>query len=345
MSRLSKIIPIIIIFAFILGGCQAISTPSVTKTPQLIQATIAPIPSATSSSQKTHDILPTFTQEVTQIIPTLSSTPSSLQAKFPKACQDELSNDFTKISPDGDWLAESCFSNGTMQVSNQHGTKFFVVNSQDYVGDPNYPELIGSVRPVHWTVDTHFVYFTVTPEQWNDGGNLSLGSFSPSLYRMDINNGQISKILTGTFYHSFSPTDRRLIEVQEYKHPIKLIVHDLKTGLSEIIIPENNIKYSQVARVIWSPDGLKFVFVAAFGWEYGDEVNEPIIQALIVVDLGDLSQRIIISKIPDFIEPISWGENNMIVYKITNYEDRYKITTYAYDYQNQKIAILPTSAP
>lgn len=277
------------------------------------------------------------------LVPT--STPSGPKAYYSKACQDEFSNKHTKISPDGIWLAESCSSDGIMQVSNHDGSKKFVVNSMDFFSDPLFPELIGSVTPVHWTKDSQFIYFTVTPEQWNDGGFLALDSFAPLLGQINIQNGETSRIFSGTVYHSFSPTDRRLIEVQQFEHPIKLIVHDLKTGSSQMLLPENNSKYSQAAKVVWSPDGLKFIFVAAFGGEYGDEVEEPIVQSLILVDLNDLSQQTIISEIPNFIEPISWDGNDDIVYRIMNYDDTYQIKTYTYNYQNKQTTSLPTTTP
>ena len=333
------------------SGCQAVTALPTTETSQpIIQSTITLSPSLTPVLPTvlltgTPDIRTTLTPTIKQEIASPSPTPFLLKTKFSDACQDQYYDEYTKISPDGSWLAESCFSNGTMQVSNQDGTKIFVVDSKDYFSDPNFPELTGSVKPVHWTNDNHFIYFTVTPEQWNDGGFLALDSFAPLLGRMNIENGETSQILFGTFYHTFSPTDRRLIEVQQFEHPIKLIVHDLKTGLSQTLIPDNNSKYSQAARVVWSPDGLKFVFVAAFGGEYGDEVNEPNIQSLILVDSESFSQRIIISETSDFIEPISWDENDVILYQIMKYEDRYQITTYTYDYQTEEITILPTVTP
>lgn len=351
MKSHSQILQATIIFALIMSGCSTVSSP-MPKTPQEVAqpiiesspfATLSLLP--TSNPTDTLVVQKTFTPKATQTPPPPSPTQFLLKTKFPKACQDEYYEDYTKISPDGSWLAESCFSNGTMQVSNQDGTKMFVVNSKDYFSDPYFPELTGSVTPAHWTNDSHFIYFTVTPEQWNDGAYLSLDSFAPLLCRMDIEKGEITQILWGTFYHSFSPTDHLLIEVQEFEHPVKLIVHDLKTGLSQTLIPDNNPKYGQAVRVVWSPDGSKFVFVAAFGGEFGDEVNEPNVQSLILVDLGALSQEVIISEIPDFIEPISWDEKNIITYTIMNYSDRYKITTYTYDYQNQEINVLPANFP
>ncbi len=334
MSRFQQIISAVVIFAFGVGSCQTAPT----------QPSIAPSP---FPSILTPTLSPTkiVTLETTQEMITPSPTPFLLKTKFPKACQDEYYDSYTKISPNGEWLAESCFANGTMQVSNQDGTIMFVVDSKNYFNDPLFPELTGSITPVHWTKDSHFIYFTATPEQWNDGAYIALDTFAPLLCRIDIDKGEVSQILFGSFYHSFSPTDRRLIEVQEFEHPVKLIVHDLQTGSSQTLIPDNNSKYGQAVRVVWAPDGLKFVFVAAFGGEYGDEVNEPNIQSLILVDLNDLSQQIIVAEVPDFIEPVSWDENDVIVYRIINYEDRYQTATYNYDYQKEEITILPTNAP
>ncbi len=352
MSRHPHIFQVTIIFVIIMSSCNTASSLPVSETPQeVVQPIVEPASSATlsllptSNSANTLTVKSTFTPEVTQTLPAPSPTLFLLKTKFTLACQDEFFDKYTKISPDGNWLAEYCSFNGTMQVSNQDGTKSYVVDSKDYFYDPDFPELSGSVYPVHWTNDSHFVYFTVTPEQWNDGGFLALDSFAPLLGRMDIGNGDVYKVLSGSFYHSFSPTDRRLIEVQEFEHPTKLIVHDLKTGSYQTLVPNDDPKYSQAVRVIWSPDGLKFVFVAAYGGEFGDEVSEPNIQSLILVDLENLSQRIILSEISDFIEPVSWDEGDMIVYRIMNYSDTYQITTYAYDYQSQETTTLPNSSP
>jgi hypothetical protein len=344
MSRFPQIISAVIIFAFGVVSCRTAPTqPSTEISQPVTQPSIvpSPFPSPLPPTLSPNEIV---TLEITQEIIAPSPTPFLLKTKFSKACQDEYYENHTKISPNGGLLAESCFTNGTMQVSNQDGTKMFVVDGKDYFSDPLFPELTGSVESVHWTKDSRFIYFTVTPEQWNEGA-YHLDSFAPLLCRLDIDSSEISEVLSGAFYHSFSPTDRRLIEVQEFEHPIKLIVHDLQTGLSQKLIPDNNSKYGQAVRVVWSPDGLKFVFVAAFGGEYGDEMNEPNVQSLILVDVEDLSQHLIISEIPDFIEPVSWDENDVIVYQIMNYEDRYQTITYTYDYQKEEITVLPTIAP
>ena len=327
----------LIILVLVTSGCSSVDNPTATHSDSPQTLTFTPIP--------THTLSPIPTHQVKEGVTLPNPTPFLVRTKFSKACQDEYYEEYTKISPNGEWLAESCFTNGTMQISNQDGTKIIVVDNKDYFNDPLFPELSGSVTPVHWTKDSCFIYFTVTPEQWNDGAYLVLDSFAPLLRRMNIKSGETTDVLSGKFYHSFSPTDRRLIEVQEFEHPVTLIVHDLQTGLSQTLIPDNNSKYGQAVRVVWSPDGLKFVFIAAFGGEYGDEVSEPNVQSLILVDLNDLSQQIILSETPDFIKPVSWDENDIIAYQITSYDDRSQITTYTYDYRNDEFNVLPTVTP
>lgn len=294
---------------------------------------------------------PTFTPKPTSTITeTLipSETPYYLKTDFPNACQSEhfsFSYD-TLISPDANWLAEFCYPEGKFQVSDKSGTKILHSDFKNYYYDPQYPALLGSMRPVHWTNDSQYIYFTVTPEQWMDGGNISISELAPTLFRMKIANGEISQILSGIFYHSFSPTDRRLIEIQEYKRPVKLIIHDIKTGSSESLIPNNDSRYSQAGKVIWSPDGQKFIFVAAFGFEYGDEVSEPMILSLILVNLSNSSQQIIVSEISDQIEPIKWGENDVITYNIFYYSGGHETRlVYEYDYGSKTIISQSTPTP
>lgn len=345
MSRYLTTISFTTVFLFALSSCAGKTIPS----PKSLEPPIQPVMTnpPTMIVKNTLTTSPTSTLEATRTKALPSPTPFLLKTKFPKACQNMYFDEWTKISPSGDWLAESCSVDGTMQISNQDGTKIFSLNSKDYFYDPIMPELIGSVEPAHWTNDSLFIYFTVTPEQWNDGGfMMTLDVYAPLLARMNIENGETSEIFRGgMFYHSFSPTDRRLIEIQQSKHPTTLIIHDLKTGATQTLTPNNDSRYSQAANIVWSPDGLKFVFVAAFGPDFGDEANQPNIQSLILVDTANLSQRIIISETSDLIKPISWDENDLVIYQTLNYENRNQITTYGYHYQTDEITPLPTIVP
>jgi len=339
----------------LLSACNNQSTkitPQPSQTPLGLPPTWTPdtktfTPSPTSSIVYTRT--PTSTSQPTPTTTETrkpSETPYYLKNDFPNACQSEYFGYDTLISPDTNWLAEFCYPEGKFQVSDKSGTKILHSDFKNYYYDPQYPALLGFMRPVHWTNDSQYIYFTVTPEQWMDGGNISISGLAPTLFRMKIANGEISQILSGIFYHSFSPTDRRLIEVQEYKRPVKLIIHDIKTGSSESLIPNSDSRYSQAGEVIWSPDGQKFIFVAAFGFEYGDEVSEPMIHSLILVNLSDASQQIIISEISDQIEPIKWDENDVITYNIFYYSDGHETRlVYKYDYKSKTIFNQSTPTP
>lgn len=296
---------------------------------------------------------PSFTQTSTPIsiqsfftpTKTVLSAPSPLKDNFLDTCQEEFFVEYTKISPDGFWLAETCFPDWTMQVSNRDGTKVFSINHKDYLYDPLFPELSGTVQPVHWTDDSKFIYFIVTQEQWNDGAYLALSSFVPLLCRLDVETGEIKTILFGTVYYSFSPNSKKLITIQEFENPVNLFIHDLETETSQAIIPDNNSKYSQAVRILWSPDSSKFVFIAALGNEYGDEINQPNVQSMILVNLSDLSQEVIIKEMPDLIQPASWDEDGIILYHIMSYENMFPVTTYSYDTNNETTEVIGTFTP
>lgn len=289
--------------------------------------------------------IPTLTYtpkpEVFTEIPKPIETQYDLNTEFKSACQKEFSEYNALISPDGNWLAEDCYSVQGMQVSDKMGTKIYIVPIKKFYNDPLFPELSGSVRPVHWTKDSQYIYFTVYLEQWNDGSFSAFDS-APHLKLLKVANGEINDVLAGNFYYSFSPTDRRLIEIQQNEQPLKLIVHDLKTGDLVSLSPVGNPNYRQAGNVIWSPDGLRFVFVNAFGGEIGGEMIEQMIQSLILVNIENMTQEIIVDEISGSITPISWDENNIILYDVSTYSNGQQTTTsYKYD-NNTKEAITLT---
>lgn len=270
-----------------------------------------------------------------------TETPYYLKNDFPNACREQYSDNATLISPDGNWLAEECFEQGGMQISNKTGTRTILVPSKDYYNDPSMPEHRASVRPVHWSNDGQYIYFTVTPEQWMEGGFISISELAPALYRLEIAGGKVSQFLRGIFYYSFSPTDRRLIEVQEYQHPAKIVIHDLKSGESKTITPVGDIPFSQVGSVVWSPDGLNFAFVAGYGNAYNDETDKQWIHSLIAVDLRDLSQQIIAKDIDQWIETVAWDASDLITYTIQGQET----ISYTYDYKSGTVNNQATATP
>lgn len=346
---------VIVLMVILLSACKNQSTKITTQsstTPLGLPPTWTPdtktfTPSPTSII--VYSRTPTSTSRPTPTITkTLrpSETPYYLKADFPKACQEQYGGHSTLISPDRNWLAEDCYSFGGLQVSNKAREAKFLIPFKKFYNSPLYPNLSGSMRPVHWANDSQYIYFTVTPEGWMDGGNISISELAPSLYRMNISDGETSKILSGLFYHSFSPTDRRLIEVQEYKHPVKIIIHDITSGSNESLIPNGDSRYSQAGRAIWSPDGLKFIFVAGFGLEYGDEVSEPMAHSLIIVDLTNLVQQIVISEIPDEIEPVNWDANDVITYDIIKYANGHETRlVHKYDYKSKTAINQSTPTP
>jgi hypothetical protein len=337
-----------ILLGLFVAACQAAPSPEATAlSPNLVQPTLTARPTRTPFPPPTRR--PTFTPDYLSPTPeniqgtvAPEPTPFLLKPVFAKACSEAFIDYYMEISPDGNWLAEYCLLKNIFQVSNKSGTKLYTLDFQTLYMDPDNRD--GTIRPVHWTADNQYIYFTLTPEGWMDGGTFSISDLAPLLYRMQASNGEISKILSGLFYHSFSPTDRRMIEIQEYKHPLKLLIHDLKSGTSQTLIPAANAHYGHAGNVLWSPDGLKFVFVAAYGYDYGDEVSESNVQSLIFVDLASLSQQVVVTDLPAYIKPISWDENDMISCEISSNSERIP-TMYTYSYQQGKIIDISTPEP
>jgi hypothetical protein len=288
---------------------------------------------------------PTFTPWPTPTITATlhrepTETPYYLKADFPKACQQQFLDSSTQISPDGIWLAEICFDAKGMQISNRTGTETLLVPFDEVYSNPMLPDATGSVRPVHWSNDSQFLFFTVDLEADRVIGSIS--ETTSALFRIKLSDGRISQILGGYVYYSFSPTDRRLIEVQESIQPVKIVIHDLKTGMSNTISPVGDPLFSQAGDVIWSQDGLKFAVVAGYGWSYGDKTSEQWIHSLIVVDMDNLSQQTIVQKIPMWVDIISWDENDLITYTIFEKPSR---ISYKYDYNSRSIVWQATATP
>lgn len=322
----------------VLSACQGNTTPAATVTTlQVMQTplpsvTASPLPSATKLPTEISSQTPTPTQA--PATDTLEPAPTLPQASFAKTCY--ANEYYTKVSPNGLWLAEYC-SDGIMYVSNQDATKVFPVDIHDYYSNPLYPQMTGTLRPVHWSKDNHYIYFTARPEQWNDGV-YAISEYAPTLYRMDILDGEIIRILQGAFYHSFSPTERRMIEIQEFQQPIKIIIHDLKTGDIQTFVPNNDAKYGQAADVVWSQDGLRFVLVGA----YGEYIDQPNRSDIILINLADSSQKVIVPEIEGSVTMLSWDESDNIFYRVYSYTNN-QTTTYAYNLQTQEISIVPTN--
>lgn len=276
-----------------------------------------------------------FTVEAIRETPEPSRTIIPLLSNFSQVCQDAIDNRTIIISPDGNWLAEYCFAQNVLQVINRDGTIILRENLKDFYYKLGYPDDPGYILPVHWTKDSHYVYFVVSMEGWGEGGPYTISGSSPNLFRMSVPGGKTGLVVNGNFYYSFSPTDRHMIEIQEYKRLVKLIIHDIYTGSAETLIPIGRAQYCQAGSVVWSPDGKEFVFVAASNGKYSDNDGgdcEANIQSLILVDMSNFSQQLIIPANTIYIVPVSWDKNDLITYKLTEYINGGEIvTTYVYD--------------
>jgi len=170
---------IVLLAAILLSACTD-QLPVLTQQPSITPWKLPPTwtpdmrtftPSPTSIIVFTHTPTLTPTSTPKPIVRTVSptETPYYLKTDFSNACQEQYFDNWTLISPDKNWLAENCYAKGGLQISNKAGTRTLVVPFKKFYNDPEFPDLSGSMRPVHWTNDSAYIYFTVTPEQWMDG--------------------------------------------------------------------------------------------------------------------------------------------------------------------------------
>ena len=130
-------------------------------------------------------------------------------------------------------------------------------------------EYWGDIRYIKWAQDETYLYFSVMNPVDGPG---PFTANAEALFRMDLSNGKVVKILGNIDYDdpnrdfyvvSISPTDRRLIYSDGYlwlgdKPPTQLYINDLQTG-TQTVIPVG-VEFSQIGGFVWSEDGLQLVY-------------------------------------------------------------------------------------
>ncbi len=354
-----------IVNIFLLSACQNISVetlPMASASPSYFY-TDTPIPTPTFTFTPTNILLPSSVVKITPYVLTLTPsltpfptltpspdfsfkptaaitpTPFDFKAQFPHSCKDK--NYQALVSPDGKWVAENCFGEKRMQISNQDGTVYNIDGYDFYTPPVEYPDLWVEVSPQHWTKDSQYIFFTVNPER-GDGCVEWVSNYTSALGRLRVSDGQSSLILSGGFVaYSFSPTDRRLFEAQGFRQPVEVRVHDLVSGEIESFTPGNNPKFDQAGGAIWSPDGLHFVFIAGYTAD-----NCIPTRSLILTGVNPHWQRTILEPAQGFIQDVHWTEGDVIKFTVQDYfSDPFVTTIYEYNFHAEKLNILYTSAP
>lgn len=321
---MKKTIIVILLFVFVLLGCNPVSKIDITSTPDFsptpfVSKTKTLIPSHTSVPTKTPTLIPTLnaTQKVVATIFESTAVAEATQtfivqeaiqtAKIP--FKDNCNAWHTSLSPDKNWLARDCHIDSMFRVSNIDGSKYFEISHNEIssivLADPSDPYItVSDVFPLFWSNDGRFLFFT---DYVCCVDTDAFGS-DDSLLRLNLQTGEWSEVISGgANYFKFSPLGKNLVHIPNdiagSGMPVVVNVIDLETWSQDQILLDD---YEQAGSVVWSPEENNLVLVAKTGNVYDD--NQKF--SIIVIDLKTKSSKVI--SHPYYMYPLSWSENNII---------------------------------
>jgi hypothetical protein len=149
--------------------------------------------------------------------------------------------------------------------------------------------------------------------------------------------GDMNYVISGNMSYSFSPDDRLLVEIQQPISPIVVRVHDLATEEITELTLKLDSKYEQAGLVTWSLDGTKIVVIAGYGADVLDFT-----QSMILIDIKELSPKVLLENVRDDIGNINWSEDNILTYTTTDYSGKVPVITIWYRDMNTLEFLTPT---
>ena len=313
------------------------STPSIMPPTSTFIQTPTPklFPTLEPSEQAWKDLLEVTHQAEQTSESATQQVNIALATQFPQTCYSS----YPSLSPDGHWLAVTCEAEQQIRIANRDGSQIWKVDYQSLFTPPeNAPDMFINTWVAHWSNDSHYVYIGWSLCCWDSGGFVF---YSPSnLERFNIETGILDYVISGNMTYSFSPTDRRLIEIQEPTSPIILQIHDQTTGDVTNLSLQIASEYDQAGFITWSPDGLRFVIIAGHGTDVGGFT-----ETMVLVDLRNLSQKILVKDTGDDIDHLDWSENDILHYTTTNYSSNVPVITVWYRDMNTLEFASPTPIP
>ncbi|HSB00435.1 MAG TPA: hypothetical protein VLE49_07285 [Anaerolineales bacterium] len=328
-------VPIIVAILAVLNACT-IAIPVITPT-----ALIKSIPTVTLQSTQALTSTPlTTAMPVANDSKEKATQPaiSELKSVFPGMCESSI-----LMSPDQNWLAQDCLYD-SLQVIKRGGSPAWKVSYKEIFGDSEYyPQIAGGISPEHWSKDSQSLYFSVSHCCWDPP--YILLSQTETLYRMDIRDGSYMLLREGLFDFSFSPTEKRVTFIEELDSPPTIEIHDMETGNINKIKLSVDDTYNQAKVDAWSSDGLKFVVKTVSGINYSTKVSHDDIFSLIIIDVSNLSQKLILKDLPTpYLEVTEWTEDDVLILKTGSELTTGPITRWQYDLKTDTLTT-PTPNP
>lgn len=202
------------------------------------------------------------------------------------------------------------------------------------------------IVPFRWSNDNVTLYFTATT-CCKDGGDLWGGNLYNGLWKLNTQSHSINTIIknndeyyNSSLYFSISPTERRLIYIDQFERPLTINILDFKEGTTEKVVMEE--KFEEATQVLWSEDGTQVIFVALSGYHFAFTPASR--TSLLWLDVTSLEIRELIINSTYMLTPKSWDANNIITLRAETGTD-YVATDGAYWYYDLNNNILLTEKP
>lgn len=299
---------------------EVVLTPlkQTTNTPEPMEPTLAYWATAQEERLDTES---TQVAETKQAILRLATT-------YPRMCG--FQPEAVSISPDRNWIASDCKYDGDFfRVFQTHGDQVWDIPYSAIF--EFYPEFLGNVQILYWSVDGNYLYFA----NRSCCADVDATTNGDALYKLNLDTGNWTLLIPGIFnYYTFSPEGRFLLYFLNNQAGVNdnIYLHllDLDTGREEMI----DIGRFELGWVIWKHDGQKIAVIAQTGNIYDDNRRFSLIQ----VDLQSKNLQTIILNTDDGLGIADWSDDDILTIRRWNTLDYsgYYVNTFDTIFYNLK---------
>ena len=300
------------------GGGQVVTpvvtgtaAPSLTATVKPPTSTLLPAPTSTPTSRPTNTSAPSQTPDLTLAATKKVATEARSTEKALAATEEAILGCDPvdrSYSPDGAWVAIECAESVTGVYNRSVPTITWQIDYSETFQLQYYEESMwGYMHPIHWSPDGGYLYLMPTPLGMDGGCPWYVDGMA--LLRLDLATGDATYTLSpakGFYDVSFSRGGGYLAYFRNWIEPPALNLLNMVTGDEQYILLDK--QYTGAGDVLWSPDGSRIVLSARAG-----EDCEHMTYSLIMIELGDLSQSVLLEQPDAPYTPLEWTEDDQII--------------------------------
>jgi hypothetical protein len=264
-----------------------------------------------------------------------TKTPTTIPVTITPSGTPYTSISAPETSPDGTWTASYIVTDNSdgLVFGRQDNSVEWVVDYYTLYGSQHGSgKGVGGLNFFAWSDDGKFAYVVPVPER--DGPGLWFGG-GATLIRLDLQDGSWEDLNVGS---SWSMHENSIV----YSADDGVRLRDMTNGKEQLfVVPD---KYDIFGRYVWSPDGSRVAFTAAYGDWYEGENGFSVI----LIDFSKNSVTTLLKDDLRFLYPIEWDDEGQILMK-KEYQILMEISErdqyYYFDLATKKISAAPTPIP